>query len=188
MFRTRVSKIAAGISCISTAATGYTCYKLNSLKFEQKLNIVFDLDDTLIDAHKFSHIEDENLDDIRKCDTIAGKYHVWKRPYCNSVLWLLSKFTNMYLFTRATKPYADDITNGLNIRKYFIECYYRDSCTECKDMSLCCKNLNLSLLVDNDKSNKCDDQQLYHIKSYYFGYKYDIELLKLLFKVILLSL
>ena len=51
---------------------------------------------------------------------------VWARPMVSTVLYLLDKFTNMYLYTHAEKTYADNILLQLNIDEYFIDCRYRE--------------------------------------------------------------
>lgn len=172
---------------------GVYCYiqwkkKLSSEKF----NIVFDLDETIIHTNKLSKLMDfnksnmlaptdtlgPNINPISKHDSVSRI--VWVRPWVRILLPIISEFNNVYLFTRATKPYADEIIIKTNLEQYFKEKKYRNECDEkCKDLKKFNINLNKSFLVDDKLSNKCEKQKLYHIPRFNSYVKNDCEFIKL---------
>jgi hypothetical protein len=135
--------------------TGYIFYKSNRPS-EEKLNLVFDLDHTLIHAEKDSTVESSNITLFRKEDSQISfqlndkirKYYVWKRPFCTFTLSILSKFNNVYLYTAASKDYADKICDELNLDKYFIKKYYS------REYDDTCKNLKY-IIQDDNKAKLC---------------------------------
>lgn len=118
-----------------------------NIKKSQRLNLIFDLDETLINSEKSKYINDYNMKLIRKHDCIfeydsisddpnkfdesdesdesdkkiiiKKQYYVWKRPHTNIILTILSKYNNLYLMTNADEDYANDICTELGIAKYF---------------------------------------------------------------------
>jgi hypothetical protein len=107
---------------------------LKQFKLPKPLNIVFDLDNTLImslDKKKFEYMS------VGHNPTIYLKNRVvWVRPFVIPVLYILSKFCKLYLFTKAKQDYADQIIKHekLGIAKYFINCKYKLDCTNYKDV------------------------------------------------------
>lgn len=206
-------------------------------KNKKKINLIFDLDNTLIismEKNKYLNLNISHKPTILnlRSSLISTTRVVWARPMVSTVLYLLNKFTNIYLYTHAEKTYADNILLQLNIDEYFKDCRYREDNIDTKDIITFFpeidkieelnKNLsklkkynridNLSqeikdkiyktkkkldktlqkylkaqdefisksILIDDLKTNNCLGQEIYHIKYFYCGMEYDIELLKLL--------
>jgi hypothetical protein len=206
-------------------------------KNKKKINVIFDLDNTLIismEKNKYSNLNISHKPTILnlRSSLISTTRVVWARPMVSTVLYLLNKFTNIYLYTHAEKTYADNILLQLNIDEYFKDCRYREDNIDTKDiitffpeidkieelnknlsklkkynridkisqemkdkiyktklklekslkkyLKLQDEFLSKSILIDDLKTNNCLDQEIYHIKYFYCGMEYDIELLKLL--------
>jgi len=159
---------------------GYIGYKGYSTK---KLNIVFDLDETIIHTDKKDNVSNYNGSNISKQDLIEiSDRNIWIRPYVKMLLPVLSKFNNIYLFTKATKPYTDEILEKIKLDKYFKEKKYRDDCKGkgiCKDLTKFKLDVNKSILIDDKLSNKCAEQNFYHIPRFNYYVKNDFEFVKL---------
>ena len=206
-------------------------------KNKKKINLIFDLDNTLIismEKNKYLNLNISHKPTILnlRSSLISSTRVVWVRPMVSTVLYLLNKFTNIYLYTHAEKTYADNILLQLNIDEYFKDCRYREDNIDTKDiitffpeidkieelnknlsklkkynridkisqemkdkiyktkfkldkslkkyLKLQDEFLSKSILIDDLKTNNCLDQEIYHIKYFYCGMEYDIELLKLL--------
>ena len=206
-------------------------------KNKKKINLIFDLDNTLIismEKNKYLNLNISHKPTILnlRSSLISTTRVVWARPMVSTVLYLLNKFTNIYLYTHAEKTYADNILLQLNIDEYFKDCRYREDNIDTKDiitffpeidkieelnknlsklkkynridkisqemkdkiyktklklekslkkyLKLQDEFLSKSILIDDLKTNNCLGQEIYHIKYFYCGMEYDIELLKLL--------
>ncbi len=102
------------------------------IKNAKKLNVIFDLDNTLImSLEKRKYV---NIIHSHKPDLFLENRVVWIRPWVRPVIYILDKFTNLYLFTRAEQAYADDILNLSGLNKYFISCKYKPDCLEDKNV------------------------------------------------------
>lgn len=153
-----------------------------------KINIIFDLDETLIytdKQHNFNNFNKSNilqpakLSNISINNTISTRI-IWVRPWINYLLPIICQFNNVYLFTKATKPYTDEILLRTNLDKYFIEKKYRDECSgTCKDLEKFNLSLSNSILIDDKLSNKCEKQNFYHIPRFNCYVRYDYEFIKL---------
>lgn len=102
---------------------GWVRLKNNNFKL---LNLVFDLDNTLImslEKKRYEHIKIAHKPDI-----ILANRVVWVRPWVRSVLYLLDKFCFLYLFTKAEKTYADMILEQAGIGQYFVSRKYKTDC------------------------------------------------------------
>ncbi len=173
-------------TCI-TGLTGITYYK--SYDTKTRLNLVFDLDETLIHSCKKDKYSDINLLNTRKNKVETEKYIIYPRTGLYIFLKTVSKFNNLYLLTRGTKEYADNIINNLDIDKYFIEKKYRhDIKTDCKDLKLFFETNKPHILIDDLLSNKCEDQTFYHIPKFNMYVKNDIELIKLFVYILYLNI
>jgi hypothetical protein len=104
-----------------------TCWVgLIRIKKTKPLNIVFDLDNTLImslDKKRYEHMRISHIPHIQMITRV-----VWIRPWVKPVLYILSKFTKLYLFTRADKIYTDLILEQAKIDSYFIDKKYKSDC------------------------------------------------------------
>lgn len=150
-------------------------------KSKQKLNIVFDLDETLIHTEKITNYSNSNNSNTLKPEPheIISNRKIWIRPGVYPIIPILAKFNNLYLFTKATKPYTLDILEKTDLIEYFVDKKFREDCRGvCKDVN----KFNLegySLLVDDKISNQCEKQNFYHIPKFNCWTKYDIEMFKL---------
>jgi hypothetical protein len=107
---------------------------LRRFKLLKPLNIVFDLDNTLImslDKKKFEHMNVTHKPIIHLTNRV-----VWIRPWVIPVIYILSKFCKLYLFTKAEQSYADQIIKHkqLGIAQYFVDCKYKLDCVKHKDI------------------------------------------------------
>ena len=138
----------------------------------KRLNIIFDLDNTLImslDKTKYVRMNNSHKPDIDLSTRV-----VWLRPWVHQVLWIMNKFCNIYLFTKAEKYYADTILSGFGIEHYFKSCKYKQDCgIDNKDIRCfsssydklieILKNViidkikNYQTISTNDDIPKCDD-------------------------------
>lgn len=159
----------------------YPIYKFNKTK---KLNIVLDMDETLLHTYRKDKYNDYNNSNLNK-SSIESEHHViFPRPFLHSFLFYTSKFANLYLMTKSTRKHADIILEKLEIQDYFIKKKYREDLTHhCKDLGLLIdrNQITKSILIDDKKSNQCENQELYHIPKYTMYVKYDYELVKLFF-------
>jgi len=190
------------IAFFSTSSFWLGHIKLRSAK---RLNIIFDLDNTLImslEKRKYSLITHSH-----KPDLFLEHRVVWLRPWVRPVLWLLSKFTNLYLFTRADQAYADEILSKFKLDHFFKTCKYKPDCLIEKNIGKFSpsyykiiwlhknspsidlidkyaeklrKFIKKSVLIDDQIKNKVKGQQFYHIEYYQFGMRWDNNLIKLL--------
>lgn len=168
--------IGSGISSSLTLYT-YIYYKSKQDRIS-KLNIIFDLDETIIHTDKIINYNNMNKKNILIPEPleIIGQRKIWIRPFVYNVISILSKFNNLFLFTKATEPYTNDILIKTNLNQYFIDKKYRDDCKDiCKiflKFNLSFMNSKNTLLVDDKYSNKCDGQNFYHIPKFnYFSKK-----------------
>lgn len=163
---------------VIVGSLGSYVYWYHLTRKSEKINLVFDLDHTLIRSKSSEQLEYLN---IKKPAfyIMNNEYCVWTRPYYRILNWL-NKITNLHLFTAATQDYADEIVDNM-YDDIFKTRLYRESCPEYKDLSLIHDN---SILVDDKSYNQYNNQKFYHIKQYDINNHYDIELLKLFIYVL----
>lgn len=177
-------KIIKNISVITTikiiSIYTYIQYKKKS---QSKLNIILDLDETIIHTDKINNIENYNRTNISNTETIiipSTNRVVWIRPFVRTLLPIMSEFNNLYLFTKATKPYADTVLEKSDLDKYFMIKKYRDECHgTCKDITKFNILVENSILIDDKIANRCDGQNFYHIPRFNCYVKNDFEFFKL---------
>jgi TFIIF-interacting CTD phosphatase-like protein len=164
----------------------------NKIK-RNKLNIVFDLDNTLFSSEMIRKFNQHNNTNISKCDYITKlpdktddeQYMVWKRPFVDFSLFVLSYFTNIYIYTAATEEYANDILKGCfpNFNPKFI--YHRKHwivSNKTKDLEII--KMDNTILIDDKLYNNVNKQKFYHIPPfYYYNKNKDYEMLKLLLRL-----
>ncbi len=157
-----------------------------------KLNIIFDMDETIlftIKKDKYNLINTSNTNKNKYVE--SDQYYVYPRPYVYFALNVISKYNNLYLYTLGTKSYADSVLSKSDLAKYFEIKKYRHH----YELDLAkCKNVNIlvdkkdsqykTILVDDKKNNQCENQDIYHIPKYNMYVKNDFELLKLTAKVL----
>lgn len=158
----------------------YIQFKSKS-KSKPKLNIIFDLDETLIHTEKITNCLNSNNSNTLKPKPyeITSNRKIWIRTGVFPIIPILAQFNNLYLFTKATEPYTLDILEKTDLNKYFLDKKFREDCKgTCKDVN----KFNLegySLLVDDKISNQCGKQNFYHIPKFNCWTKYDVEIFKL---------
>jgi len=181
-------KICLGTPIITIS--GLYLYIQIKSKSKPKLNIIFDLDETLIYTEKITNYSNSNYSNTLKPELyeITSNRKIWIRPGVYSIIPILAKFNNLYLFTKATEPYTFDILEKTDLNKFFVDKKFREDCKgTCKDIN----KFNLygySLLVDDKISNQCREQNLYHIPKFNCWTKYDIEIIKLFGWIIWLNI
>lgn len=185
----------------------YIQYKKNS---SSKLNIILDLDETIIHTDKSHNLDNFNKSNILKPNIIgltilsttnansiqtntntnsSSNRIVWIRPGVKLLLPLVAQFNNIYLFTKATKPYTDEILLQTNLDKYFKEKKYRDECIgTCKDLKKFNLDMDKTILIDDKLSNNCSGQNFYHIPRFNYWVKNDWEFFKLFGYIIWLNI
>ena len=182
-----------GKICISTqiiTISGLYLYIKSKSKSKSKLNIVFDLDETLIHTDKITNYLNSNNSNMLKHELyeITSNRKIWIRPGVLSIIPILAQFNNLYLFTKAIKPYAMDILEKTDLDKYFIHKKFREDCKGTwKDVN----KFNFkgySLLVDDKISNQYKKQNFYHIPKFNCWTKYDMEIFKLFGWIIWLNI
>lgn len=174
----------------------YSLMKCKELirKDEDKLNIVFDLDHTLIHSKVTYDYNSQNNKIFRNPSTTIRlnsdknpndyyEYHVFERPFSKFVLSQLSKFTKLHLYTASVPEYADEILDKCYNDIPFEQRFYRVNCNNHQ------KNLDLiqakrKILVDDRKYCHIEGQNFYHIPPYYFYNNTDIEMIKLFYKML----
>ena len=184
-----LGKICFGTQIITISGL-YLYIKTKSESDKPKLNIIFDLDETLIYTQKISNYLDSNNSNMLKPEPyeITLDRKIWIRPGIFPIIPILAKFNNLYLFTKATKPYTQDIMEKTKLNQYFINKKYRE---DCKGISKDIEKFNLkgySLLVDDKITNKHDSQNIYHIPKFNSWTKYDTEIFKLFGWIIWLNI
>ena len=196
----------------------YSYITIKSKTTQPKLNIIFDLDETLIYTQSIITYNDTNNSNKLKPEPyeIVGERKIWIRPGVKQIIPLLAKFNNLYLFTKATEPYARDILHKTNLDKYFVDKKFRNDCKgTCKSIT----KFNLStysilpktysilpktyfilpktyfilpktyfILIDDKISNQCESQNFYHIPKFNSWTKYDYQFIKLFGYVIWLNI
>ncbi len=184
--------IGTGISS-SLTLYSYIYYK-SKQDTKSKLNIIFDLDETIIHTDKIINYNNMNKKNIIQPETleIMGQRKIWIRPFVYNVIPILSKFNNLFLFTKATELYTNDILIKTNLNKYFIDKKYRDDCKDdCKNFikfNLSNMNIKNTLLVDDKLSNKCEGQNFYHIPKFNCYQHNDISIIKLFLHILWLNI
>lgn len=176
--------------CMITMSGLYYYIHVKSKSTKSKLNIIFDLDETLIHTDKIKNYSNYNQSNILKPESyeITSNRKIWIRPGVFYIIPILSKFNNLYLFTKATKPYTMNILEKTNLDKYFIDKKFRDDCKgTCKNIDKF-NLISYSLLVDDKITNQCEKQNFYHMPRFNYWTKYDIELIKLFGWIIWLNI
>ena len=168
----------------TTNIIGLCMYVRYKSKSSKKLNIVLDLDETIIHSDKITNTQNYNnknitKPDIKQIQISTSERQIWIRPFVKILLPILAQFNNLYLFTKATQPYADSVLEKTKLDKYFKERKYRDSCEKtCKDLAKFNLDTSSFILVDDKLSNKCGEQNFYHIPRFNCYVHYDYEFIK----------
>jgi TFIIF-interacting CTD phosphatase-like protein len=192
----KFNKVIYPISILTLGSfLGIFSYVQAKKKSSEKINIIFDLDETIIHTDKIHNIDNYNCSNLLKPDINEVIYNdgtkrkIWIRPFVKTILPILSEFNNLYLFTKGTKSYADLVLKKCQLDKYFVIKKYRDDCKgTCKELSKLNIDLDKSILIDDKISNKCVGQSFYHIPRFNYYVKNDFEMIKLFGFVLFLNI
>lgn len=167
-------KIFVSSLALSSIAVGSTigtyCFIVAKRPESEKLHIVLDLDNTILQSYPKKDYHNYNFKHVRKHDyEILDEnegYFVWYRPFCHVTLWFLSKMFNVHMFTAATKDYGEACLE--KVPDVFIQKLYRESVTKKdshgKDLLLITDQK--AILVDDQLRNKTGNQEFYHIRPF----------------------
>jgi hypothetical protein len=152
---------------------------LTNLPDEQKMNVAFDIDHTLIEA--INTTKGNKVDILAEYDfTISnGKYNVWLRPYYK-ILLSMAQIANLHIFTAANDIYANEVLLKMYHKDIFKTKWYRDDYkpTKKKNLLKITDDLSNIILVDDLLSNQySNDQKFYHVQPFHNDMAYDSELL-----------
>ncbi|ODV58124.1 Nem1-Spo7 phosphatase catalytic subunit NEM1, partial [Ascoidea rubescens DSM 1968] len=129
-----------------------------------KKTLILDLDETLIHSlsksSRLSITSSAHMVEVKlNNNNIPTLYYVYKRPYCDEFLNIVSQWFNLIIFTASVKEYADPIINLLEKDKfYFQKRLYRDNCTlnkgingigYIKDLKILNTHLSKVIMIDN---------------------------------------
>jgi len=123
----------------------------------RRLNVVFDLDETLVVAIPEKTLGSDLIVPIRTQDGKVQRLGVYFRPHLIETLTELNKVCNIYILTASQKEYADAILDKIEklASPIFKGRYYKNSCTKLpngryiKDLAVLSLPLSRSVLVDN---------------------------------------
>ena len=165
---------------------------------EDKLNVVWDLDHTLIHSKDTYDYNSQDNTVFKQPDATVRlksnkddseheyEYHVFTRPFSHFILSQLSTFTKLHIYTAATPDYADKIIKKCYKDIPFNQKLYRENCIKHR------KDLDLiegkrKILVDDRNYTHMEGQSFYHIPPYYFYNKTDWEMIKLFYAILMRS-
>jgi hypothetical protein len=156
----RVFGIIGGVSVASM--TGY-CVSVSMRPASEKLHIVMDLDNTILQSFPVKAFANINHSNVRKHDHVLRSnvrkhehdlndkdYFVWHRPFAHVSLWFLNKLFIVHVFTAATQEYAEACLQsfpGLFENKRF----YRESVTKKDSHGKDLRLIEESVSADNKK-------------------------------------
>lgn len=176
----------AGTTIGGATLLGVKIRNLERRNTNEKLHVVMDLDHTLLHAQKID--PDVNAVNIYKPNYVVSfgdfdTYRVYTRPFATLVLFLLSRTTNLHLFTAGDREYVEAVFQTTNWNQYF------QTVTTFDDVDMPPKDLTVitnsrAILVDDKKYNNQSGQLFYHIPQYKGYRRMDYELLKLLVVII----
>ena len=184
----KITKIFVGLVLIKFTSI-YAYINVKSKK-QNKLNIVFDLDETLIFTEKIKKYSEYNVSNLSNPDYLnLMNRHIWIRPFVYPIIPILYKFNNIYIFTKATQPYTDTILEKTKLEKYIKGKKYRDDCkNNCKDITKLMLDLDSSILIDDKLSNQCLEHNFYHIPRFNHYVKFDYEFIKLFYSILWINI
>ncbi len=112
---------------------------INEIILVAKLNLVLDLDNTIILCeHYDKEKEKEVIEKIEKNEKLLNRYkiltkfedsvniyYIYERPHLNYLIMSLSKYYNLYVYTNAHRKYCENILSALAKKYKMIEiCAY----------------------------------------------------------------
>lgn len=121
----------------------------------KKKTLILDLDETLIHTLSRTPGFSQGAMVEVKLNSYATLYTVLKRPFCDEFLQTVSQWYNLVVFTASVQAYADPMIDWLEKdRKYFVQRYYRQHCTQTnmgyvKDLGAVDPDLSNVMIIDN---------------------------------------
>lgn len=106
----------------------YTLNKIYPLLSNKKLNVILDIDKTLLET-KF-----DNINTVHKYaphfyfEIKYKKVGVWLRPNVHVFLQKISNFANIYYYTAGVKEVQEIVLTYCDLMKYCKNAFYRNSC------------------------------------------------------------
>lgn len=150
-----------------------------------KLNLVFDIDHTLIHSQKCSkpqtYFKPPDYDlMVNTGNSYTHHYYVWRRPFSKIILRILSKFNNLHVYTASMSYYANPILENLFPDIQFKNRLYRDSMVGGKDLCKISNDDSNMVLFDDKIDNHVNKKNnFYNVSKYHFSNKNDFEMLKI---------
>lgn len=127
-------------------------------QYNKKL-LVLDLDETLVHS-SFNKVDNADMiiplsieDPVSKA-TISHQVYVYKRPYVDEFLEIMSKHYELAIFTASLQVYCDAVMEKLDPNGFCVHRLYRDSCIQSngvfvKDMSILGRPIESVIILDN---------------------------------------
>ncbi len=132
----------------------HNLYRLNSLN-KKKYVLYIDLDETLIYASEQKPSKTRSLKiTIDIPDEPDKIFYIKPRPFLEEFLKEASKIFKIYLYTRASKRYAEEILKHIDRNQMIIKVFSRENLIKYnneffKDLTIGEKDLSKSLILDN---------------------------------------
>lgn len=127
MFRQAAIKAAKFTAAVGTAGAGGGAYAYNRC---QPVDVVWDLDHTLIHTVKVDKEGDNSLpepDFVMECSDKTKERYGYVRPGARTALKVFSMLPgDQYVFTAATRTYADDVLQKSGLDQYIDKSTARD--------------------------------------------------------------
>ncbi|KAH0484003.1 MAG: hypothetical protein KVP17_001532 [Porospora cf. gigantea B] len=172
-------------------AIGFT---LPPSKTTHKPTLFLDLDETLAHTDIDSVVQDNEADLVFVSDADQALAKVYFRPWAKEFLRIASMYYEIVTYTAALKPYADLILDALDVEGHVDHRLYREHCTQYGESELFFKDLNgvgrgldKSVVVDNRLISFGLNVDNGIFVSSFMGDGQDIELLKLIPVLLLLT-
>ncbi|KAH0482572.1 MAG: uncharacterized protein KVP18_003223 [Porospora cf. gigantea A] len=172
-------------------AIGFT---LPPSKKTYKPTLFLDLDETLAHTDIDSVVQDNEADLVFVSDADQALAKVYFRPWAKEFLRITSMYYEIVTYTAALKPYADLILDALDVEGHVDHRLYREHCTQYGESELFFKDLNgvgrgldKSVVVDNRLISFGLNVDNGIFVSSFMGDAQDIELLKLIPVLLLLT-
>ena len=169
-------------------------YILNKTK-NKKLNIIFDMDETLLTYKDNEYFKYYNKNSYKTSDYELKDGYVVIRPFVKNLLPIMAKYNNLYLFTKGSKSYANEILGTCNMKSLFNKIITRENNSIYCPNKLCnmshgfyidilnmnmkpiCKYCGAELKIDKKLNKICEINPKSNITENYYYICKDIELI-----------
>lgn len=120
------------------------------------LYLIIDLDNTLIYSSAQPFSVSDFIITLNNSDSYES-FYILKRPHLDDFLSYLTKFSTLYLYTTATRDYANQVLRHIDpLGTYFKKVFCREDCIKegngvyIKDVSKCNTDLSRTIIIDNN--------------------------------------